>query len=270
MKSKKLEFEKLYNTRDLGGLPTKFGGKIKPNKLIRSGLLWKATESDILKLTNLLDLVVDFRTQKELTEKPDPAIKDIKFIHLPILSEKTAGITKEKSATVSLVKSFAYNPVGAKNYMVDTYKNFVTDSLPLSNYKKFIELLLKDYKKAVLWHCTAGKDRAGFGAIIIQNILGVDKDSIYEDYLYTNDCSKEEIKQITLNMINKHEIDTKDIQKSLMFQGTIDSFFGAKEEYINAAYEKINESYGDFDNFIKNGLKISSEQIEKLRDIYLE
>ncbi|MCR4657452.1 MAG: tyrosine-protein phosphatase [Lachnospiraceae bacterium] len=37
-----------------------------------------------------------------------------------------------------------------------------------SQYARFIRLLMEPRENAVVWHCTAGKDRVGIGAAIIQ------------------------------------------------------------------------------------------------------
>lgn len=270
MKSERIDFEKLNNTRDLGGLITKSGKKIRKGRLFRSGILHKASESDVGKLKSLTELIIDFRSSKELIERPDPSIESVTYAHLPIIRELTEGITREKEASVSVTKKYAESPEGARQYMINIYKNFVIDEFPLSNYSKFIDLLLEDREKAILWHCTAGKDRAGFGAVIIEEILGVDRDSIFEDYLYTNECLKDEIKIITLNLMYKNNIDSQDINKTLLFQKSIDCIFGAKEEYLLGLYEKIQEVYKDFNGFLKDGLKISEAKQERLRELYLE
>ena len=66
-----LEFEKLHNTRDLGGMKNSDGRSIVPGKLIRSGHLSKLPESDIIKLQEMIDTIVDFRSDEELEENPD-------------------------------------------------------------------------------------------------------------------------------------------------------------------------------------------------------
>ena len=58
MKSERIEFEKLNNTRDLGGLITRSGRKIRKGRLFRSGILVKASESDIKKLKSLMFLYI--------------------------------------------------------------------------------------------------------------------------------------------------------------------------------------------------------------------
>ena len=270
MKSKKIQFEKLANVRDFGGLTTKSGKRFKPGKLIRSGSLSWASNNDLKQLEQILDLIIDFRTLKEVTEKPDPVLSGIENLHLPMMQDLTDGITREDEATGSVISRFAENSEAARVYMCNVYKNFITDNLPIKNYSKFINLLNNNREKAILWHCTAGKDRAGFGAVIIQEILGVDRDTIFEDYLYTNDCLKDEIKLITLNLMHKFKIDSSDLNKAILFQKSIEVLFGAREEYLSGLYDKIKEIYGDFNTYIHKGLNISDKTIENLEQLYLE
>ncbi len=269
MKSIKLDFDKLNNTRDLGNLETKDGKRIIKGKLIRSGHLYGASENDIAKLSNLIEFIVDFRSLKETVERADPKIKGATSIHIPAIREFTQGITKEQKVTVSLVQRFVDNPEAARDYMIYIYKSFVTDELPLTNYKKFIEVLLEKREKAALWHCTAGKDRAGFASVIVQEILGIDKDTIFEDYLYTNECIKDEVSEIAKGLAKKYMKPDSSSEELSVFYKTIDYLFGAKEEYLSGVYQKIEEVYGDFNGFIRDGLKISKDKIEVFKNIYL-
>lgn len=47
-------------------------------------------------------------------------------------------------------------------------------------------LLAKDQR--MLIHCASGKDRTGFDAALILDVLGVEEDEIAADYLLTNAC----------------------------------------------------------------------------------
>lgn len=83
------------NARDLGGLKTAGGRVVKRGRLIRSGALWKLTDKDIGLLASIpLKTVVDFRTEREILEKPDLAIPGVRYIHCPILPE-LKGVTRE-------------------------------------------------------------------------------------------------------------------------------------------------------------------------------
>ena len=56
-----------------------------------------------------------------------------------------------------------------------------------SAWSNIFNILLADNGGAVLYHCSAGKDRTGVVTAVILTALGVDKDTIYQDYLLTNE-----------------------------------------------------------------------------------
>ena len=56
MHSRRIEFERLLNTRDLGGMTGADGRKIRPGKLYRSGHLFAASENDLKKLSEMIEL----------------------------------------------------------------------------------------------------------------------------------------------------------------------------------------------------------------------
>ena len=63
------------NARDLGGLPTMDGRKVRAGVLLRSGELARITDDDAQTLSQYpLRTVVDFRTDLEREQKPDRRI----------------------------------------------------------------------------------------------------------------------------------------------------------------------------------------------------
>lgn len=256
-------FEKLSNTRDLGDLKLS-GISVKKNRLIRSGQLFFASEGDLETLSNIkVRNIIDFRSTREKKEKPDPSVKGSTYLHLPVFDESKQGITREekgKSAFEELLESLDASPDGAIRYMTRTYTDFITDSFALGQYSRFLEVLAGTKEGATLWHCTAGKDRAGFASILILEILGAEREEIIRDYLLTNDYLKDEISDI-FRMLGP------------VFSGRkiiLEAFFSAREEYVNALYEKIDEEYGSVDAFLSEKLGISSKMREKLKKMYLE
>ncbi|MBQ8995972.1 MAG: tyrosine-protein phosphatase [Oscillospiraceae bacterium] len=259
----KISFEGLNNTRDLGGMRTKQGQHILPGKLIRSGQLHSATEKDISVLSVDLALVVDFRTEQERVEKPDPYMAGVINLHLPVFESLAAGVTREEKSDAEAFAMVSSDPQKACQYMLETYIGFVTNDFSVSQYSKFVRLLLEPRDKAVLWHCTAGKDRAGFASVIVQELLGVGRDDIFADYLKTNEYLKTEVGRLLeifgQNMGAPDEKTTK----------SLDYLFGAHEEYLAGIYEKVEELYGGFDSFLTDGLKICPDEIERFRRMYL-
>ncbi len=250
--SKKIILNKLQNTRDLGGIHTKYGS-IPEKRLIRSGHLFVADEHDIQLLSELsLRKIFDFRSTIEMNEKPDPVVPGAEFIHLPIVEDMTGGLSRDeesdKSAIEMVMTKFANDPQAAILYMIDTYKRLVTDPFSISQYAKFLSEVYMVPDGAVLWHCTAGKDRAGFATVLILEILGTHRDDIMEDYLSTAVHLEPEIVQL-IKMITSLP-GMQDAEEAVR------ELFGVREEYLLTNYKILDENYGGMENYLQNVLHV--------------
>lgn len=263
MKSQRLGFERLNNTRDLGGMKAADGRTIRPGRLIRSGHLYACSDADKEALAEKVGLIVDFRTEQERLEKPDPDIAGVEYLHMPPFETLTSGVTREARADAAL-RELMFDPEGARGYMIDTYLGFARSERSHAVYRRFLELLTKPRDRATLWHCTAGKDRAGFASVLIERILGVDASDVMEDYLYTNECLSGEVEGLT-GMIERSVG-----KSSPALRASIGWFFGAREEYLSAVYTEIDVLYGSFDGFLSNALGVGADMTETLRQLYLE
>ena len=261
--SSRIDLQKLNNTRDLGGMRTKDGHTIIPGRLIRSGHLFYASAEDIAWLSGHAGLIVDFRTEKERQEKPDPAVPYTDALQMPVFESLAAGVSRDEKSDEAAFAIVAANPEKARRYMVNTYLGFVTNDFSVSQYRRFINLLLTRREKAVLWHCTAGKDRAGFASVIVEEILGVSRDDITADYLKSNEYLADEIRQLYA-MVSRRAGSLGQFEES-----ALNYLFGAHEEFLGAIYEKTETLYGGFDGFLEKGLGISLEQAEMMRTLYL-
>lgn len=256
-------FETLNNFRDLGGL-TGFGGRrIKSGRLMRSAQLATASDADLEILADILDTVVDFRTIKELFEAPEPRMAGVRYVHLPAVDDLMAGVTRDKQSDEEALRMLMVAPDLARDYMCMLYEKFLTESFSIRQYEKFVRLLMEDHEKAVLWHCTAGKDRAGLATIIILEILGVSREQILEDYLKTNPSMEAEISRLT-QMMTARGADPVSSEAAVRY------LWGALPIYVETIYKKADEVYGGFDGFIRGGLGISDHEKELLRNRYLE
>lgn len=256
------QFKQLSNTRDLGGIKNIYNQTIKEKHLFRSNQLFKASNEELAYLNETIDVIYDFRTTSEVYEKKDPVLSNVTYIHHPIIKDIAAGITRDQSSQNSLqtmMKQVASNPDFASQYMKNLYEQFVLDPYCIKQYQLFLEGLLN--KKKILWHCTAGKDRAGFATILILEILQVDRQIIIDDYLKTNDYLKKEIDAI-YHQISKHT----------NYDGLYDvvaSFFGAKKAYIDHLYTTIEKHYDNIQNFIVNQLNFDENKQKEVRSFYL-
>lgn len=259
-----MKFDRLNNTRDLGGLTGADGRKVLMNKLIRSGRLSPGSEEDIKKIGNLVSAVVDFRSENERLEAPDPSIDGVSYYHIPIIGDLAAGVSRDQKSDKEAFMMLVNDPDGALKYMCRMYMGFASSKAALAGYRSFVNLLLENERKATLWHCTAGKDRAGFASVIVLEILGADRDTIMENYLMTNTLIKSDVDKIVnmfFNMIGSGDEKTEQSLRNM---------FEARSEYLEAAYAGVEELYGDFKTFLAEGLRLTESDIQKMRDKYLE
>ena len=82
------------NARDLGGLPTMDGRKVRTGLLLRSGELAGITDADAHTLSQYpLRTVIDFRTDLEREQKPDRVLAGVRYIHCPIVQQAAAIVS---------------------------------------------------------------------------------------------------------------------------------------------------------------------------------
>ena len=115
----------------------------------------------------------------------------------------------------------------------------------------------------MLWHCTAGKDRAGFASVIIQWLLGVDEAAIREDYLAANTYLAAEVESLVAMLRVQMGRTDENADAALM------CLFTAREEYLDAAFANATRVYGSFDGFLEQGLRVTAEERAGLRGRYL-
>ena len=255
-------FDQLRNTRDLGGMETMNGRRIIQGKLYRSGHLNSLSQSDTDKLARIAPVIIDFRTDAERKEQPDQEIPGTETIHIPVVDDLTAGISREQGSLMEMFRRFILSPEEAKQYMCNMYRAFVSDK-SAGKYAAFTDQLLSVQDKAVLWHCTAGKDRAGIASVIVEEILGIPRDAIISDYLKTNEYIEQDNRILSSYIKKQCGTDDPKADESLRY------LFGAEREYIETYYQAVNEKYGSMDRFIRDGLRITPEGLERMKEKYL-
>ncbi|MBR2282313.1 MAG: tyrosine-protein phosphatase [Spirochaetales bacterium] len=263
MTSRRIAFNRLVNTRDLGGMRTRDGRTIRDGMLIRSAQLCYADAEDRSRLREMVGLVLDFRNGQEREQDPDPEVDGIVNLHLPIVDQLAPGVTREKNSSEEMTRVLAMAPKRSLEYMMALYDQFASNEFSRRQYSRFIDILLEDRDRAVLWHCSAGKDRAGFGSVIVERLLGVDEDSVMEDYLLTNEYLKDERERIVSEFGRKMGIRSDLVRESLTH------LYSARSEYLNSLDCKIRELYGDFDTFALDGLGVTEEKRARLRAKFL-
>ena len=182
--SKQLASKKVPNLRDLGGMTGADGKKIREGRLIRSAQLYNATKKDMALLESLhIRKIFDFRNAQEAKEKPDPSLPGCEYINLSILegSSAVSWETKRTEPSGTDSENTESTPKSGIEQMCDAYRDFVRKPASREQYSRFLRGISDTTDGAVLWHCMLGKDRCGWGAVLVEAVLGVRREDIMAD-----------------------------------------------------------------------------------------
>lgn len=166
------------NVRDLGGYAVEGGGRVRFGLVFRSASLAGLTQQARQDVAALgLRTIVDLRGTKEAAAWPTPDFDGVARLALPI--EPSVGASLRDLAATGRTTG-----EDAMDVMRRAYVAYVTDCA--AQYRGLFARILDDDGTPLLFHCSAGKDRTGFGAALLLRLLGVSMDDVRNDYLATN------------------------------------------------------------------------------------
>ena len=138
----------------------------------------------------------------------------------------------------------------------------VTDEYSVSQLKQIINEIVTSDENAILFHCTAGKDRTGIVANILLYILDVDEKEIIKSYLEINkrNSVKAKLCYYIIRIITWNKELALKTKNYLM----------VSEECFEETKKAINDKYGSINDFIKNELGISDKLKEEFKERILQ
>jgi protein-tyrosine phosphatase len=255
------ELTGVRNFRDVGGLATTDGRRVRRGRLFRSGHLAHATEADAAFLTTLgLHTVFDFRNASDIAlEGPDVSLEGVRHLNMP-LSDPAAGKGFWKTVRDGDLPALraALGDGRAAAGMVSSYRTLILGRT--EEHGHMLELLAEESVPALL-HCAAGKDRAGTSMAVVLLALGVGRAEITADYLISNDRHRRY--RIQRNP-DAEPAGTPEVTELLS------PLFEARAEYLDSAFAAIEEGWGGTDRYLSEGLGLTDERRERLRALLLE
>ncbi|GGS87674.1 MULTISPECIES: tyrosine-protein phosphatase [Streptomyces] len=255
------ELAGVRNFRDVGGLPTVDGRRVRFGVLFRSGHLAHATAEDAAFLTGLgLHTVFDFRNAADQKlEGPDVSLPGVRNVNLP-LSDPADGAEFWKmvrDGDLDQLREILADGKGAGR-MIASYRSIVTDRT--DEHSRVLHALAEDSVPALM-HCAAGKDRAGLSIAVTLLALGVEREAIVEDYLKSNEKHRRYKVKRSGSAASAYSPEVMELLSPL---------FDARAEYLTAAFETIERTWGDVDTYLERGLRITPATRERLRDRLLD
>ncbi|MFG2555575.1 tyrosine-protein phosphatase [Streptomyces sp. NPDC048581] len=255
------ELAGVRNFRDVGGLPTVDGRRVRYGVLFRSGHLAHATEQDAAFLDSLgLHTIFDFRNAADQKlEGPDVELTGVRNVNLP-LSDPADGAEFWKMVRDGDIDQLReiLSDGKAANRMITSYRTIVKQRT--AEHSQVLHSLAEDSVPALM-HCAAGKDRAGLSIAVTLLALGVEREAIIADYLESNAKHRR-------YKVHRSSSDASAYSPEVM--ELLSPLFDARAEYLTAAFETIEETWGDVDTYLEQGLGITPEARELLRERLLD
>lgn len=158
-----------HNMRDLGGYPRRGGGITAWRALLRADGLHRMTAASIETLAEMgIATIVDLRGSRELGLHPNPfsAHPSIAYRNIPLFDALAPIPTADP----------AFDMASRYRQAVDRCGDRIAEVLTV---------IADAAAGAVVFHCTAGKDRTGIIAALLLLIAGVPDECIVEDYALT-------------------------------------------------------------------------------------
>ena len=110
----------------------------------------------------------------------------------------------------------------------------------------------------LLFHCAAGKDRTGWLAAVVLTALDVDRPTIAADYMRTAELNATGRDNTLARMASR--LDQPEILLPLL---------EVRLEYLEAAFLEADRSYGGMDGYLREGLGLTEDDLQRLRAVLL-
>lgn len=257
--SRKVPIESAPNLRDLGGLPT-MNGAVKPGVVYRSATLASLADADMSSFAALgVRTVYDLRTADEALASPDRLPQQVRSVELDVLADSSLSVAASLGDLATDPQAFLSKLDGAQaeRLFEETYRDLVRLPSALRAYRSlYLGLIDGTRDGAALFHCTTGKDRTGWAAASLLLLVGVDEQSIYEDYLQTNTDLLPALEPL-FRQVEAHGVD----REALM------PIVGVRESYLDAAFAQMREQFGTIERYATEGLGLRAEDLAQLQKL---
>ena len=256
-----ITFERVVNFRDFGGCPTDDGGRVRRGVLYRSAHLGEATDADLALLEQLgVGLVIDFRGPSDKEQEGHNRLPaGVRELPIPMYDPARGNDPRVVlySAPPEEVAR-VYPPGRALEQMVAASESFVANADRARQYGEMLRAIIEEDGAPILIHCSAGKDRTGWGAAVVHLALGVPQEHIVADYMLSNSFRRNRAERL------------EELERAGLDPELLAPFFGVHENYINQSFLAVDHHYGSVAQYLRDGLGIEDALIERFRGVMID
>ena len=258
------------NARELGGY--RIGDRrVRHGVLLRTAALDRIAPEGIRALQEQyrVQTVVDLRMSEERHALPDPEVPGAQNLHLPVveMEDMMADVDPELMEQFNsggMDRMAMFEIAYEQGFMSErTYIDFLLGQRGKAAYRAFFRALLQlPEGRAILWHCTDGKDRTGCAAMLTLFALGADRETVLHDYLLTNEYNARLLEALR-QKVAPLNFPPEKLDALLFMSGGVD------ERYMNRAIDALIESYGSVQGYLAEALGVREAETDALRRKFL-
>ena len=238
----------VQNFRDLGGYPV-----YAQHKRIRWGMLYRSARIDLSqpatrdKLNHLgIRTVIDLRTPSESPLPAGTLPGQPRVVHIPIpvdcLTDILADIDQQR-----------IQPDTIGRIVERINRHIVAANAPA--FRQMFDVLLDKENYPAVIQCSTGKGRTGIALALVLSALGVNDDDIMTDY--------------RLSRFNIPTAISYVYELPVRSQEALITLFSARENFLNAAKDEIERTYGSVDEYLTKAVGLQKDELKDLRKILL-
>ena len=262
-------FDKIDNARDLGGMAAAGGREIRPHRLLRTAHLHDATDADVERLKTEYNLcrIFDFRSMGEFQAVPDREIEGVQHHLLPTIdmrAEQQTGKPIPDEAFLELDRhmvNYSFYPA-VQVMAANMYPSLIRSEFSQLQYAAFLRLIVEAPEDGgILWHCAQGKDRTGWGAAFLMFALGVERETVIEDFELSNVSYRPVVERLNADVIARGGGEAE--------MAVIQAFMGVSTSNFISTLDLIDREFGGMTEYLHEILCLTHEDIQLLRKRYL-
>lgn len=246
-----IHFQGVANFRDFGGFSGRFGA-VSTGLLLRSGHLAAATDPDLETLGGLaLAAIVDLRRPSERAQAPNRFPPG--FAGEVVACD--AGDRRD-SPHIEFLRQGDLSDDAVERYLIGYYREAFFEPRHREMFARSLALI-PSLAGPMLVHCTAGKDRTGLLAALIQRVLGAHPDDVLADYLATN-------AQVSPERLAEGRRALAGLIGQDPSEAVLRGYLGVEARHLDAAFQELDRVCGGLDAYLQ-GLGVDAEAQDRVR-----
>ena len=273
------------NLRDLGGLATIDGQRVRAGRLFRSGHLSELDRAEAAILGGLgLRTIIDLRRPSEVADFPTPDLDGVDRLWMSVSPEDSefavaanllfgeqperVDTAEDSGFAVAANLLFGNQPeqVDIATMLEGYFRNTVTNRL--DGYRPVFEAATDPDRQPLLFHCMGGKDRTGFVAGVLLRLLGVGQEEVMADYLLTNEILGDRMArradQARQRIAQRSGVEPDQVDERHL-EG-IRAMLYTRPSFLQASFDAVTDKFGTWETFRRDGLGIDDARFSAFFD----